>query len=235
MNPFVVTLDLDWACEAAIEETLKFFDQKKIPVTVFATHRSPALEMRMSYVEVGLHPFFDPTSSHGSTIEEVIQHVKEIPHNLPAFRCHQFKGCNQSRRAMQAAGMQISSNVCTDMEILSPFKDRFGLLEVPIFLEDGGYLWQKHPLEITPTLKKKLLQKGLKVLLIHPMHFVLNTPHFEYMVDIKKGITREEWNHLSSQDLNRLRWERRGIKNFLCEILELVPVYSSFRDLLNTQ
>ena len=29
--------------------------------------------------------------------------------------------------------MLISSNVCTDLEIVTPFKDRFGLWEVPYF------------------------------------------------------------------------------------------------------
>jgi len=35
-----VTVDLDWACEPAIEYTLGYLDKNKIPYTVFTTHNS---------------------------------------------------------------------------------------------------------------------------------------------------------------------------------------------------
>jgi hypothetical protein len=72
---------------------------------------------------------------------------------------------------MAEAGMLISSNVCTDLEIVLPFTDRFGFLEVPIFLEDGGYLWRQHSLAMNQQLKNTVLGPGTKILIIHPMHF----------------------------------------------------------------
>jgi len=156
MNEIIITVDLDWACEPAIEETLDFLKNQKIKPTVFITHRSAAVETCMDEIEVGLHPYFSPGSSHGSTIDEVTKHVMDLPHNLAAFRCHRFAICNSSQQAMAEAGMLISSNVCTDLEIVEPFKDRFGLLEVPIFLEDGGYLWRKHPLVMPQAVKDAL-------------------------------------------------------------------------------
>lgn len=216
MNSFIITVDLDWACEPAIEETLDFLKNKNIATTVFATHRSPTLEASMNELEVGLHPYFAPDSSHGSTIDEVVKHVMNIPHNLPAFRCHRFAICNTSRQAMVEAGMLISSNVCTDLEIVSPFKDRFGTLEVPIFLEDGGYLWRNHPMKINQALMKT----GMKVITIHPMHFSLNTPNFTYMYDIKKSLNRKEWKGMTQERLHNLRWKGRGIRDLLVDLLK---------------
>jgi hypothetical protein len=51
MNQLIVTIDLDWACEPAIEETLEFFKTLKIIPTVFITHRSPSVEACMNEIE----------------------------------------------------------------------------------------------------------------------------------------------------------------------------------------
>ena len=220
MSKLMITVDLDWACEPAIEETLDFLKIQKIKPTVFITHRSPSVESCMQEIEVGLHPYFSPDSSHGSTIDEVTKCVMDLPHNLAAFRGHRFAVCNSSRQAMAQAGMLISSNVCTDLETIAPFKDRFGLLEIPIFLEDGGYLWRQHPLEITQALKDRLSENGAKVIIIHPMHFALNTPHFNYMYDVKQSVSRDEWKSMSKSTLDKLRWKGRGIRNFLVELLQ---------------
>ena len=234
MSNIIVTVDLDWACEPAIEETLDFLKDQNIVPTVFVTHRSPRVETDMREIEVGLHPYFHSSSSHGSTISEVVKHVIDLPHNLLAFRCHRFSICNSSRQAMAEAGLLISSNVCTDLEIVSPFKDRFGLLEVPIFLEDGGYLWRKHPLEINPFLKKTILGDKIKVITIHPMHFSLNTPCFEYMYDIKQSMSRDEWKNMTKTTLNKLRWKERGIRDFLVEFLQISPKTTCLKNLIAT-
>lgn len=234
MSKLFITIDLDWACEPAIEETLNFLKEQNITPTVFVTHHSPRVEAAMKELEVGLHPFFDPISSHGSTISEVVKYVLDLPHNLPAFRCHRFGVCNSSRQAMVEAGMLISSNVCTDLEIVPPFKDRFGLLEVPIFLEDGGYLWRNHSLKMTSFLEEKMLEPGVKTIIIHPMHFSLNTPHFSYMYDIKKTINRTEWNNMTEQTLKKLHWKGLGIRNLIVELLQLGSPTDSLGSLINT-
>lgn len=232
MSHLIVTIDTDWACEPAIEETLDFLKDQQISPTIFITHRSPAIEANLNEIEVGLHPYFDPNSSQGSTISEVVRHVMDLPHNLPAFRCHRFANCNLSRQAMVEAGMLISSNVCTDMEVVPPFRDRFGLIEVPIFLEDGGYLWRKNPLELRPNLVEKIQGPGLKVLLIHPMHFAVNTPHFDYMYQIKKSVRQEEWKNMTQSTLNKHRWKGRGIRNLIIELLKNAPQISSMGALM---
>ncbi|HMV70382.1 MAG TPA: hypothetical protein PKA64_26305, partial [Myxococcota bacterium] len=177
MRRLAVTVDLDWASEAAIEQLLEALDARGVPSTVFVTHRSPCVEAALGRVEVGLHPYFGVGSSHGDTVDEVVRHVLDLPHDLPAFRCHRFEVSNTSREALVAAGMQISSNVCTDLEVLPPFRERCGLIEVPIWLEDGGYLARGHALDACT------VPDGDAVVLVHPMHFAVNTPHFDFMRD----------------------------------------------------
>lgn len=231
MNKLIITIDIDWTCEAAIEETLSFFRDKNIYPTVFTTHRSKTVESYMHNIDVGLHPFFGENSSHGKSITEVVKTVMDFPHNLKAFRCHRFGVCNLSKQAMLEAGMMISSNVCTNLEFISPFQDRSGLLEVPIFLEDGGYLWQKRPLEINSTLANIVKKPSSKVIVIHPMHFAINTPSFAYMLDIKKSISRKAWRQMNTNMLNKLRWKGRGIRDFIIDLLSFIPDTTSLRSL----
>lgn len=227
MNALAVTIDLDWACEAAIEETLDAFRELRVPLTVFATHRSPRVEAALGELEVGLHPYFASDSSHGATIAEVVDHVLDLPHNLAAFRCHRFASCNGSREALARAGFRISSNVCTDLEVLPAFADRYGCLEVPIFMEDGGFLFRGHPLAIGGDLARGLERQGRKVIVVHPMHFALNTPHFDYMAAIKRGTSRERWRAFTRRDLDTLRWRSRGIRDLVLEVVRAASVHTT--------
>ncbi|HET7230034.1 MAG TPA: hypothetical protein VFJ16_08540 [Longimicrobium sp.] len=227
MNALAVTIDLDWACEAAIEETLDAFRELRVPVTVFATHHSPRVEAALDELEVGVHPYFAPDSSHGATIDDVVSHVLGLPHNLAAFRCHRFASCNGSREALARAGFRISSNVCTDLEVLPPFADRYGCLEVPIFMEDGGFLFRGHPLAIRGSLARGLEQPGMKVIVVHPMHFALNTPHFDYMATIKQRTTRERWRAFTRRDLDALRWRSRGIRDLVLEMVSAASAHTT--------
>jgi len=220
-SALAVTVDLDWACEPAIEQTLEHFRADGVPVTVFTTHRSAYISAHLQRLEVGLHPFFAADSSHGADVESVVQHVLALPHNLPAFRCHRFAFSNKSKAGLLAAGLRWSSNLCTDLEVLPPYRDRFGILDLPIFLEDGGYLYRGHPLRLSEgPAASALLVPGLKVIVVHPMHFAVNTPHFEYMVGIKRSYSRAEWNELSGARLEAIRHRGRGIRDLLLELIE---------------
>lgn len=70
-GPIVITVDLDWACEAAIVDVLDWLRATAIPTTVFITHRSAVVTDRLDELEVGLHPYFAPDSSHGDSLAAV--------------------------------------------------------------------------------------------------------------------------------------------------------------------
>lgn len=230
----IVTIDVDWACEPAIEETLSFLEEKKITPTIFTTHNSAAIQSSINKIDVGLHPYFGINSSHGSTVKDVVKYVTDLPHNLSAFRCHRFAICNTSKQAMVEVGMLLSSNVCTDLEIITPFRDRSGLIEAPIFLEDGGYLWRKHPMKLDKNLESLVLCDKIKIISIHPMHFAINTPTFSYMYAIKQSVSRTEWQNMSRSTLSKLRWNKYGIRNLITELLALGSTRLSLRELINT-
>lgn len=237
-SKIAITIDIDWASEFAIARTLDFFEQKGIPVTVFSTHNSAVIYERLDSIEVGLHPYFHPESSHGKTIEETVTKVIALPHNLAAFRNHRFLNSNEIQEAMKQAGMVCSSNVCTNLEILPPFYNRFNTLEIPIFFEDGGYLYNNYPLTLTPTLLNKFASSGLKTIVIHPMHFVVNTPNWDYMVRIKQQMSRESWNTMTEHELSQFIYHGVGIRDMIENLLVTAQVRSSefttIRQLINS-
>lgn len=214
-----VTIDLDWASEIVIEETMNWFSQFNIPVTVFATHESRAIVERMNMIEVGLHPYFSPDSSQGSNSEEIIENLSQITTNIPVYRSHRFLDSNQIRGYMTKMGMRASSNVCTDLDPVAPFNHRSRMLEIPIAFEDGNFLERNYDLGSCDDIVQLISRSDIFVIAIHPMHFVLNTPHFQWMRDIKDSTTRIRWNNMTCDEVTELRYSGRGIASFVKQLL----------------
>jgi hypothetical protein len=231
MSNVCVTVDIDWASEAAIGKTLGYFEEREIKVTLFSTHDSPLVRTAADKHEVGLHPFFGSDSDHGTGVASVVKHILGLPHNIKAFRCHRFAVANESQEAMATAGMLACSNVCTDLCAPPPFIERNGMLEVPIFMEDGGYLRRRHSLEDLGTIKAGLAAHGTKVFVIHPMHFCLNSPDFGFMRGVKARLTRKEWNNLTSEELAEAAWRGRGIRDLLLDAFSAADHFVSFSDI----
>lgn len=217
-----VTIDLDWASDSVIEEAMDWFDKNKIPVTVFATHESKAIVERMATLEVGLHPYFSPDSSQGSTPDETVETLSKIPINIPVYRSHRFLDSNQIREHMEKMGIKVSSNVCTDLNPVAPFIHRSGMLEIPIAFEDGCYLERGHHLEDYHKILQLISESEIFVMVLHPMHFVLNTPHYQWMRDIKDSTSRDRWNKLTTDEANQLRYSDWGIASFVKRLLNLI-------------
>jgi hypothetical protein len=230
MTRLCVTIDTDWASEAALRLTIDHFESHGIPLTIFNTHDSDAVRSSLSRHEIGLHPFFGNNSDHGDDVASVVRHVRGLPHNIAAFRCHRFAHSNESQEAMAEAGMLASSNICTDLSVIPPFLERNGLLEVPVFFEDGGYLKRGHPLGDLSLLLAPQPVTCARILVIHPMHFCLNTPDFTYMRRIKDSLSRKQWNELSAGDLDSLAFKQRGIRNLIEELLRRTRSFSTFSD-----
>ena len=86
-------------------------------------------------------------------------------------------------------------------------------------MEDGSYIAEGYPFDLE-IMKNYFSAPGLKVINIHPMHFMLNTPYFKYTRDIKDRLSRREWNELDGEKLAKLRYEGKGISSFLLAICD---------------
>lgn len=189
---FVLTADQDWAPEWAMERFLAFAEAEEIPVHVFVTNPSPALEAAShdSRVSLGAHPNFLPGSSHGSTPQEVIANVRDLVPDADTFRTHTYAESAGGLDLMRAAGFRTDSNLCLFLQPeIVPLIHATGLLRLPVFLDDDSLLlWDREgKLELGP-MSESLASPGLKILNFHPLLFAINCPSAQHYRDRREQL-----------------------------------------------
>lgn len=222
-NIICITSDTDWASDYAIQTTFQFFESYDIPVTAFITNESAAIRAYMSAgkIKCGIHPNFMQGSSQGNTYDEVIDFCFQLLPDAKYFRAHRYYDVNDTIEKLKARGIFWESNVCSLMDIVPPFLHRSKTISFPVFWEDGAFLYYMEDFHF-PFMEKQLLQPGLKVLNIHPMHFMLNTPYFSYTREIKDRLSREEWNSMDESVIGKLAFSGEGITTYIENIMKTI-------------
>lgn len=224
-----LTMDIDWASEYAIQQSLNIFKARKLPLTVFITHKSAVIEDALSLgkIKCGIHPNFMPGSSQGNTYQEVVDFCFDLLPEARIFRAHRYYDGNDPMDILTKRGIVCESNICTLMDILPPFLHRSRTVSFPIFWEDGSYLYYyKGIMENYNTFMGRFNKPGLKVINIHPMHLMLNTPYFSYTREIKDELSREQWNNLDEEEILKLRYNGEGITTFIFKIMDIIEAYN---------
>ena len=221
---FCFTSDIDWASEAIVEHSHKTVSGDDLKLTYFNTHPSPFLSElnRLERMTMLIHPNFLPDSSHGTSYQEVIDYCTNLVPTADGFRSHRYFEVNDIMDDFAKRGFKFASNHCTRCETyIKPLVHRSGLLSIPIFFEDGGYLLMDPSLNFNHIVPR-LETPGLKVINLHPAHMAFNTPDFNYTRSIKDGISRESWNRLEELDIQKLEHKGRGVRTIIQQIIEFV-------------
>ena len=220
---FCFTSDIDWASESIIKYSHDILSGDDLKLTYFITHSSPFLnELNASNkIDLLIHPNFLPNSSHGDSFKEVIDYCMNLVPNADGFRSHRYFEVNDIMDDFAKRGFRFVSNHCTRCETnIKPLKHRSGLLSIPIFLEDGGYLIMDPTLNFD-NLIPRLKSPGLKVINFHPAHMAFNTPNFAYTRSIKDSFSREIWGNLGLSQLQKLEnREQLGVRKTIQQIIE---------------
>ena len=220
---FCFTSDIDWSSESIIKYSHDILSGDDLKITYFITHSSPFLnELNASNkIDLLIHPNFLPNSSHGDSFKEVIDYCMNLVPNADGFRSHRYFEVNDIMDDFAKRGFRFVSNHCTRCETnIKPLKHRSGLLSIPIFLEDGGYLIMDPTLNFD-NLIPRLESPGLKVINFHPAHMAFNTPNFAYTRSIKDSFSREIWGNLGLSQLQKLEnREQLGVRKTIQQIIE---------------
>ncbi len=222
---FCLTADVDWASEDALRVAHAFLDDYHLPVTYFLTHPSRFLSKLLAggRIDAGLHPNFLPGSSHGDSLSEVIDYCIELYPQAECFRCHRYFDVTDVTHRFVELGLRYDANVCTLLQQgLRPFVHESGLVRFPTFFEDGTYLFHRGDLDFGAVAESLFLKPGLKVVSLHPMHLVMNSPDLPYSRHVKDSVSRATWNNLAEDDLRRLRYAGWGIRDFAEQLLAFI-------------
>ena len=220
---FCFTSDIDWSSESIIKYSHDILSGDDLKLTYFITHSSPFLnELNASNkIDLLIHPNFLPNSSHGDSFKEVIDYCMNLVPNADGFRSHRYFEVNDIMDDFAKRGFRFVSNHCTRCETnIKPLKHRSGLLSIPIFLEDGGYLIMDPTLNFD-NLIPRLESPGLKVINFHPAHMAFNTPNFAYTRSIKDSFSHEIWGNLGLSQLQKLEnREQLGVRKTIQQVIE---------------
>lgn len=176
----VLTADQDWAPAWATRALLEVAAAAGAPLHLFVTNACPSLEAPPGELSLGVHPNFRRDSTHGTTEDEVIDHVRALVPAATSFRTHGFVEGTATLDRLRERGMRADSNLlCWLQDDLPPILHGTGLLRVPVWFEDDVLLrFSPETLELGPVLGA-LERPGLKVVNVHPLLVAANVASAE--------------------------------------------------------
>jgi hypothetical protein len=190
---FVLTSDLEWAPEAIIARLLEALKPAGIVAHLFMTHPSPAAELAAAEGRaiLGIHPNFLPHSTHGDSIETVVDTMLTLVPGARSWRSHSFVDSTPISRRMVERGIRYDSNLCLYLQAeLFPLDHQSGLLRFPVFWEDDIH-WSRNANWCFSDFEAAFFQPGLKVINIHPLNFVLNIPSQSFYEQVKAMVAQD--------------------------------------------
>ena len=178
-DPVFITLDIDWACDDVLNDTIDLIEKHDIAVTWFVTHDTLLLERLRDNkkFELGIHPNFNPLLEGddrlGKNANEVIQNIQSIVPEATSVRSHSMTQNSNILDLFVKHGLTHDSNhfIPHQSDIsLKPWAHWNELTKVPYFWEDDVACIYRDI-----TIEKPLRNTGLKVFDFHPIHVFLNT------------------------------------------------------------
>lgn len=222
---YCFTSDVDWASESVLEEYFKIVNELDIKPTLFVTHSSKIIEdnFNAGNIERGIHPNFLNGSSHGNNFKEVIETcIPFAPESIGSRSHRAFEVTDTSHMIKNEFNLKyISHQISVLQTHIRPILVESGLINFPVFFEDGTHLYNQLNLSIKK-YKSLFSSPGIKIISFHPMNFVFNSPTLKFMRNIKDSLTRHEYNNITTSTIKKLSNKKQGIKNTVLEIIEFV-------------
>lgn len=172
-----LTVDIDWAHDEVITDTLALIIEAGVSATWFVTHATPVLaDIRTApQQELGLHPNFNPLLDGipGHTRDTFLR-LRDVVPDATSVRSHSLTRSSRLAALFHEQGMTHESNYFVPPvvgDLIKPWRDVSGLFQVPIRWEDDVRL-------LDPTIGEPAALLGrLRPFTVdfHPIHVYLNT------------------------------------------------------------
>ncbi|WP_404431837.1 hypothetical protein LG299_15515 [Microbacterium lacus] len=185
MHEAFITIDVDWAPDWAMRRLLNDLLEAELRSTWFITHETPVLDelrARRDLVELGVHPNFQPGSSHGATPSAVLAECMRIVPEARTMRTHCLV---QSTPILQTvvdeSPLVLDASVyirdLTSVRVSELPLDRGrSLARVPYVWEDDLEFFARDPhWDAVSFLAGRSDRDELTVMDLHPIHYVLNS------------------------------------------------------------
>lgn len=207
MREIAITIDVEWAPEPVLRDTLEIIDEYGIEVTLFSTHDDG---VEVSNHERALHPNYFKFDDDRSALET----ITELYPEATGVRSHGLYSYTNLRDHYSAFDIEYESNHMTFLvEGMQPYVMPDGMVQFPIFWMDDQWL-VRHGND-RPEWGELITEDGLYVFDFHPPHVALNTPALSYYEANKENIYNEP-------DIDEVQSSEHGVRQMLIDLLEFV-------------
>lgn len=175
-----VTIDLDWAPDRVLEDTIALVERAGAAATWFVTHDTPLLARLRANprFELGIHPNFNfllaGDARNGATAADVVDRLLAIVPEAAAVRSHSTTFSTGLLALCAARGLRYDCNCFVPHYAgieLRPWSTWTGMTMVPYCWEDDVAYLTGQDADIEAIARRP----GLKVFDFHPIHVFLNT------------------------------------------------------------
>ena len=178
-----ITMDMDWANDGVLADTVSLAESLEIPVCLFVTYDTPMIKVIRKHplFTLGIHPNFLP-QLNGQTEKSFRTAMEELHALVPeakVIRCHALADATPILTAAREMGFSADMNLFIPFSSgirLRPFTHFSGLQRLPFFYEDDA--WTLEPGAGSPE-DHLLSDVPLKIFNFHPIHLYLNTENME--------------------------------------------------------
>ena len=125
-----LSLDLDWAIDEILEDTLELLSQFNRPATLFCTNDSPVLRTitHSQQFELGIHPNFNflLLNQGNRSSQQIIEEMMAIFPDAIGLRSHSLTQSSSILNEAHSLGIKYDSNLYHPSQA-EPYKDFSGL------------------------------------------------------------------------------------------------------------
>lgn len=217
-----LSFDLDWAPAWATAATGARLAGAGVRGTFFVTHRCDSLDgLRERGMELGWHPNFLRGSSHGDTIDEVLDFCAGLVPDAVGARAHCLIRGTPYLQAYGRRGLRYdASDIHDGVAGLEPFDSWTGVRRLPIWFEDDVHLARGLPCRFDAL---DHASPGLKILNFHPVLLALNAADGTEYTGLKQDLSARgvPLSEATLQDFSPWRQTARsGVSDLLGEVLD---------------
>tara|TARA_X000001036_G_C20647230_1_gene793502 strand:- start:1109 stop:1819 length:711 start_codon:yes stop_codon:yes gene_type:complete len=214
-----ITIDIDWAVDEIIIDTIKLIENANVSTTWFATHETPVLERIRSNekFELGIHPNFNfllnGKNKVAENCEKIIDNILEIVPEAKSIRSHSMTQSTYLLDLFVNKKLKYDCNhfIPEQADIkIKPWTLWNDLIRIPYFWEDDiSCIYKKNS-----PIQELVNRDGLRVFDFHPIHIFLNTENLQ-------RYERTRQIHQNPKELIKYRYNGFGVRNQLIELLKL--------------
>lgn len=216
----ILSFDVDWAPDFMVEEVYELLKKHNVRGTFLGTHSSPLMDKiaRDPSCELGIHPNFFASSSHGKSFDEVLGFMKENFPSATSCRTHGlFQFGSLFGKMREHNGITVDSSIFApgmrDPKAFNVESPNGPVTRIPFVFADDAWIEKQ-----CPELHIDLKSEAYHVILFHPVHVYLNSSSPWAYREMRK--VHADVASISEETASRFKEKNiRGTRQMLEELL----------------